>query len=342
MSLVAAAQNPWQWQPHPEVWLLVALVIGLGFYVERVIAPTMVAAGELPISSRQKRFFWAGVFVLWAASDWPVHDFGEQYLFSVHMVQHLVLSFVLPPLFLLAIPAWLARLVIGKGRLGRLLLRLAKPVVAGLAFNLFVALSHWTVVVNHAITNGPFHFTLHLTLVLLAVMMWLPVCGPLPELRLPPLVQCAYLFLMSVIPTIPAAWLTFAERPVYTAYDRPYRLWGVSVIQDQQAAGLIMKLGGGAYLWTLIIIIFFRWAARHQAEEQRQRVPVARPGVVRTAASQAGPGTGAAGVASPAVADGMVAVGADGPALGAEVLTWEDVHEELQRLGPPPRDPTVP
>ena len=85
------------------------------------------------------------------------------------------------------------------------------------------------------VASGPFHFSLHLLLVLLATLMWVPVCGPLPELRMQPLVQCAYLFLMSVLPTIPAAWLTFAENPVYSAYNRPYRLWGISVIQDQQA-----------------------------------------------------------------------------------------------------------
>jgi putative membrane protein len=224
------------------------------------------------------------------------------------MVQHLVMSFVLPPLFLFAVPAWLARLVIGRGRLGRGVMRFAKPVVAGLAFNLFVALSHWTVVVNHAVTIGPFHFLLHLTLVVLAVLMWVPICGPLPELRLPPLVQCAYLFLMSVIPTIPAAWLTFAERPVYSAYDRPFRLWGVSVIQDQQAAGLIMKLAGGAYLWTLIVIIFFRWAARNQAEE-RQRFRAVHP-----------------------ARDDLDRIST--PPAETDVLTWDEVNSEFQRLGP--------
>jgi putative membrane protein len=318
MSSTVTAQNPWHWQPHPEVWLLIALVIALGVYVQRVIAPTMVAAGEAPITRRQKGFFWAGVAVLWMASDWPVHDFGEQYLFSIHMVQHLVLAFVLPPLFLLATPTWLARLIIGRGRLGRALVRLSRPVVAGLAFNLFVALSHWTVVVNHAVTDGPFHFGLHVTLVVLALMMWIPVCGPIPELRLPPLLQCAYLFLMSVIPTIPAAWLTFAERPVYSVYDRPYRLWGISVIQDQQAAGLIMKLGGGAYLWTLIIIIFFRWAAKNEASERRSahRVSATGPAPADAPAEEAG-------------------VALD----DTRVLTWREVDSELQRLGPPPREP---
>ena len=54
--------------------------------------------------------------MLWLASDWPIHDIAEERLYSVHMVQHLLLSYVAAPLFLLATPTWLARLVVGEGR----------------------------------------------------------------------------------------------------------------------------------------------------------------------------------------------------------------------------------
>ena len=56
------------------------------------------------------------MLVLWAASDWPVHDISEEYLYSVHMVQHMALSYFLPPLALMATPTWLARVVLGDGR----------------------------------------------------------------------------------------------------------------------------------------------------------------------------------------------------------------------------------
>jgi putative membrane protein len=75
--------------------------------------------------------------------------------------------------------------------------------------------------------------------------------------------QMLYLFLMSVLPTIPAAWLTFAEGAVYKGYDTPFRLWDITVASDQQAAGLIMKLVAGFYLWGIIFTLFLRWAKRH-------------------------------------------------------------------------------
>jgi putative membrane protein len=88
--------------------------------------------------------------------------------------------------------------------------------------------------------------------------MWMPVVGPFPELQISPIGKCIYLFIQSLIPTIPAAWLTFADGAVYKSYDQPVRVWGLSVVFDQQLAGAIMKTGGGIFLWAIIIFIFFK------------------------------------------------------------------------------------
>ena len=85
---------------------------------------------------------------------------------------------------------------------------------------------------------------------------------------------------------MPGAWLTFADGAVYRVYDIPQRLWGVSVTSDQQTAGLIMKLVGGFYLWSVMAVIFFRWAygqqsgdpARMEATRTARYDPVARDG----------------------------------------------------------------
>ena len=267
--LAAASADAWRWQSHVEVWVLVGGIIALSLYVVRVIGPRVVPAGEPVLNRRQRNFLVAGILSLWLASDWPMHDISEEYLYAVHMVQHLLLTFIVPPLFLLATPEWLARLVIPKGGTGdRWLRRLTHPVVAGLMFNGVVALSHWAPVVNESVRSGPLHYAVHVVVVATAVQMWIPVCGPFPERRMSLPGQMVYLFAMSIIPTIPAGWLTFAEGAVYEAYDTPFRLWGLTVTEDQQAAGLIMKLVGGFYLWGIITTIFFRWAHRHHEAEQ--------------------------------------------------------------------------
>ena len=253
------------YQVHPEVWLLVGALVALGGYAVRVIGPKAVRDGSPVVTRRQVGWFVAGIAVLWVASDWPVHDIAEERLYSVHMVQHLLLSYVAAPLFLLATPTWLARLIVGEGRWLR---RLCHPVVAGVLFNFVVVFLHWQNTVNTSVSNPGVHYGLHVLLVFASLLMWMPICGPVPELRMSLPAQMVYLFLMSIVPTVPAAWLTFAEGVVYSAYDIPERLWGLSATTDQQVAGLIMKLVAGFYLWGLIIVLFFRWAKRNMEAEK--------------------------------------------------------------------------
>lgn len=263
---VVAAVDAWRWQPHPEVWFLVLGVVALSLYVTRVIGPKVVPEGQPVLTRFQKVCLVAGILTLWLASDWPLHDLGEEYLFALHMTQHLLLSYIMPMLFLLATPAWLARLVVPAGSTAyRWLRRFSRPLVAGLVFNAVVVFTHWPTLVNAAVQNGPMHYAVHILVVSTAVLMWMPVLGPFPEWRMASPAAVAYLFAMSLLPTVPASWLIFAEGSVYNAYDTAFRLWGFSVTSDQQTAGLIMKLVGGFYLWTIMAVIFFRWAYAQQS-----------------------------------------------------------------------------
>jgi putative membrane protein len=269
-----AEADYFKWVPHPEVWLLVVSLIGLYMYAARVIGPKVVPAGTPAVTRSQRRWFVFGIGLLWIAADWPVHDIGEEYLYLVHMCQHLVLTLVVPPVLLLATPEWLARLVLGTGRVDRWVHKLARPVPAALIFNLLVLVTHAPGVVNRASENAVFHYGVHTSLVLSSLLLWLPICGPLRELRISPPAQMIYLFVTSIVPTVPGAWLTFAEGSVYKVYDIPDRLWGISVTSDQQVAGLLMKLVGGTYLWTLIALIFFRWSSKAAYGEDPMEEPV--------------------------------------------------------------------
>jgi putative membrane protein len=250
--------------PHWEVWGLVFAIACGGIYVARVIGPKVVDLGTPVVSHRQVISFWAALAFMTAATVWPLHDIAEQRLYSGHMFQHLVLTMVVPPLLLLSCPTWLAELFVASGgRLWRIVRVLATPILAFSLFNAFNMLSHMQQFVNTSVSNGPFHFTAHVLFVVTALIMWLPVCGPWPELRLSIPGQMVYLFAQSILPTLPAAWLWLSHSPVYDAYDQPIRLWGITVMDDQAAAGLVMKVIEAAYLWGIIGVLFFRWAARH-------------------------------------------------------------------------------
>ena len=266
------AVSAWEYELHPEVWLLVAAVVAFGVYSVRSIGPLAVTDGSPIVTAPQKRYFLAGVLLLWLAADWPMHDIAEKHLYSVHMVQHLLISFIVPPLLLLAMPAWLARLLIlDDGVAQRLLRPLTKPLMAGLLFNVFQILTHWGAVVNLSVENGAFHYALHLGVFFSALLMWFPILGPLKEMQMSEPGKMIYLFLMSVVPTVPAGWLTFAEGVVYSSYDHADPLWGISPTHDQQVAGAVMKIIGGFYLWSLIALRFMRFASGQREADMAAR-----------------------------------------------------------------------
>lgn len=270
--------DPWRFQLHIEVWLLVAFLIASYTYVVRVLGPRAVPAGEPVVTKRQLWSFVGGISILWFATDWPMHDIAEEYLYSVHMFQHMALTYFMPPLVVLATPEWFIRTLIGNGAVYRAVRFLGHPVRAALLFNVGVMISHVPGVVNASVSNGPLHYFVHVLLVLTSILMWLPVCGPLPELHISPMSKMIYLFMNSVVATVPAAWLTFAEGVVYKHYNTPVRVWGVTVSNDQQMAGAIMKLGGSIFLWSIIVVMFLRHFVRtFRAENSRDYVRPEEP-----------------------------------------------------------------
>ena len=126
------------------------------------------------------------------------------------------------------------------------------------------------VVVNAALALGVVHFGVHALLFVSSLIVWMPIVSPLPEMpRLMPVLRMLYLFLRSVVPTVPASFLTFGSSPLYKFYEHVPHLFGFSTLDDQQVAGLIMKIGAGLLLWMIIAVVFFRWAS----EEERANTP---------------------------------------------------------------------
>ncbi|MEZ5225824.1 MAG: cytochrome c oxidase assembly protein [Acidimicrobiales bacterium] len=263
--------------PHPEVWMLLVGSLAIGWYASRVLEPKAVAAGYEAITRNQRRWFGVGFVSIWLASDWPVHDVAENYLYSVHMLQHMLLSMLIPAAFVLATPRWLLELVIDpSSRLWRWFRTASKPLVAGIVFNCLTMWLHWSRVVQISADSGVVHFLFHLMIFVSGLLMWMPVFGPITEWRLKPLSQCIYLFSMSLVPTIPGGWLVFATGVVYGHYDTPERLWGIDVLADQQAAGVIMKLLGGFVLWAIILVVFTKWAKAEMRSDEAARDERAR------------------------------------------------------------------
>jgi putative membrane protein len=199
---------------------------------------------------------------------------AEKSMYSVHMVQHLLLSMVATPFLLLGTPGWLARWILRPPSIAfRSLRRVSRFLPALVIFNLVIVITHWPAVVDASLHSGLLHFSLHAMIFGASLIVWMPVLSPLPEIpRLAPPTRAVYLFLQSVLPTVPASFLTFGAHPLYKFYEGVPHLWGLSTLEDQQVAGLIMKIGAGMLLWMLIAVIFFRWAAEEDRRSQPNHV----------------------------------------------------------------------
>ena len=89
------------WHPHYDVWALIfTLIIFFEFSTKNEI-----------VKKKKRRLWYSGIFILWIFTDYPIHDIGEKYLFSVHSVEHLVLALVAPPLLLLGMHKEMKKLI---------------------------------------------------------------------------------------------------------------------------------------------------------------------------------------------------------------------------------------
>ena len=265
--LAHVGPSPWEWHPHVDVWVLVAALLGAYWLAVVRLGPSQVAPGEAVVTRRQVAFFVLGVGALWVHADYPVHDLGEHYLFSVHMVQHIGFTLIAAPLLLLGLPGWLVRWLLRPRVVHALWSRLARPLPAAVVYNVVTVLTHWPVVVNGSLRHHGVHLGVHALIFSSALLMWFPVVNRLPELPTMSYPgRMLYLFLQSVVPTVPASFLTFGDGVLYKFYASVPRPFPLSAIDDQQVAGALMKVYAGSLLWAVIIVLFFRWYASDQRD----------------------------------------------------------------------------
>lgn len=256
------------WHPHYDLWALL-FVLGFGYWYANTRIRPHAAPGAPGPTSRQWIQWYGALALMWLVSGWPFHDIGEQSLYTVHMVEHMVLTLVVPPLMLMGAPRWLADATLGHPRVVSWLKPLARAVPAFILFNAAFIVVHWPEMVEAMLTSGLAHFTLHAVLFGTATLMWMPVLSPtlaLPKLSRP--MQMLYLFLQSLLPTIPASFLTFSSVPIYPVYGDASLIWGLSPVADQTIAGIVMKLGGGLLIWATIAVIWFRWTSAERDWEE--------------------------------------------------------------------------
>jgi putative membrane protein len=267
-ALVVALLHPAArigWQYFSVHWSTVIGIAALwALYEWRARTQRSAAAGGDPESPSvvQRASFVGGLLVLFLALNGPLHDLSDYYLFSAHMVQHLVLTFFVPPLLLAGTPGWMLRPALRTPWVASLARRVTGARTAFVIFNVVIAAWHLPVLYNTAMAFHPVHIAQHLLFLVSATLMWWPLLSPLPELpRLPYPGQILYSFLMSIPMSLVAICITLADHVLYPAYSAAPRLWGLTPLADQQLGGLIMWVPGGLFLTVVLSVVFFKWSA---------------------------------------------------------------------------------
>lgn len=254
-----ALARPWSWQwiPYPGIWAAIALPIV--FYGRSVHRHT----GDTDWSKVAQ--FVGGMVVLWLATDWPLGTLGAGYLASAHMTQFLLYTLVAAPLILLGTPEWMARRFTRRLRIERPTVWFGRSlVITGLVYNAVLLSTHAPGTVQ-MLRNSQFgSFAMDVAWVVAGLLLWLPVISPLPEGRASSSwAKMAYLFVAtSVVAVIPASFLTFTSTPIYGIYELAPRIGSMTALEDQQLAGIIMKIGTIPIVWSTIGVLWFRWSAQ--------------------------------------------------------------------------------
>jgi putative membrane protein len=262
----------WTWQPYPGVWLFVAALVG--WYAFAIARRRPV--GEPPVERSRLASYAVGVLIVWIAADWPVGALGAGYLVSVHSVQWVLFALVAPPLLIYGTPPWLLRAVVLSRQLAPVSRLLSRPVIAFAVFNTVLVATHLPTVVDGVKTYQLGSFALDMLWLISGVVLWWQVLAPLAELGpMPYAGRIVFLIANVFIPTVPAAFLTFADYPIYELYELAPRVAGISAVRDQQIAGLVMKVVGGLILFGTASVLFFRWYREEEGDGEAAELPAA-------------------------------------------------------------------
>ncbi len=247
------------WQVEPSI-------------VAGCLAATAVYFWKVPASAWRRVSFVCGILILFFSLCSPLDALGDDYLFSAHMAQHLLLILVVPPLLLFGIPEAAARRWMRVRRIAAAERVLGAPWTAWLAAMGTMTVWHLPVLYNFALAHEPVHILQHLSFLVTATMFWWPVLGPLPERRMPPGGSILYLFAAVAENSALGIVITFMRVGHYPAYLHPdddlHALslirdgWGLTAEEDQQLGGILMWIPGCSVYFVAILGILAHWYAQ--------------------------------------------------------------------------------
>jgi putative membrane protein len=258
-----------QWTFDPAILLSIALWVGV--YVWRFRAARREAGGR-GASWRQGLAFAAFVLVLLIALVSPIDALGEDYLFSMHMTQHVLLGDIAPLLLLLALSRVIMRPATRRLQsVERKLGALANPITFIVLWLALLYFWHIPGLYNAALEHPVVHALEHASFFTAGVLVWWPLIQPVPmRHRLSGLGTFAYIGAAKIGLGLLGLFLTWSSTVAYSYYEGVPRIWGLTAVQDQNVGGAIMMVEQSLVLVTTFTILFVRMLLQSEEDERRR------------------------------------------------------------------------
>jgi putative membrane protein len=231
------------------------------------------AVGEQVRSTRVLAFIM-GIISILIALVVPMNIFGMYHMFTVHMIQHLLLSLGAPPLLLLSIPPWHLRQILGRhDRIERSLNVLTILLVASTLFTANLWIWHAPPLLQAMMSNSGLHAITSLLYLVTGLLFWWPLLNPIQEGRQALSLggKLAYLFFSDMPMMLLGAGMTFSA-PLYSFSMTNPSMWMVVTAEDQQLGGLLMWIGGSIFFIVVASIFFLRWMLQQEKAQQAKEV----------------------------------------------------------------------
>ena len=257
----------YSWTFAPIV--LLALAGYLGVYIARW--RTSRAEGGARAASGWRLAAWCGgVAALFVALVSPVDVLGDQ-LASMHMVQHLLIADVAAILLTLGLTRHILRPATRRiHRIERAAGPFASPWFGVVAYVGAMWLWHVPAMYDAALRHPFVHTVEHLTFALAGLLYWWHLLSPIrSRLRLGGMGPIAYMASTKLLVGFLGIALAFAPELLYDAYDHPGTRWGMTALDDQHVAGLIMALEQSIVMGIALAWLFARMLAESEEEERR-------------------------------------------------------------------------
>jgi putative membrane protein len=216
--------------------------------------------------------FAGAMLALLGALVTPLDGLGEDYLFSAHMLQHVLLGDIAPLLLLLSLSRVMLRPVTRRlMRLERALGPLASPVTAIALWLGTMYLWHIPALYDAAVEHPLLHALEHLSFFAAGIALWWPLVQPIPMRRaLTGLQPLGYIAAAKGGLAALGLFLAWSSSAHYPWYEDAPRIWGLTAVEDQNVAGVIMMVEQSLTLVLVLVWVFVRMLARSEQEELRR------------------------------------------------------------------------